>query len=282
MLNKPAGVTSRWAVDRVARLVRPAKAGHAGTLDPLATGVLVVCVGRASRLIGHVQAMVKSYRATFVLGCSSPTEDVEGPLTQLIDPPVPTRPALEAAAQALTGDNLQRPPAFSALKVAGQRAYDLARRGADVQLTPRPITVYRFEILRYDYPQVEAAVQCSSGTYVRSLGRDLAAAVGSAAVMSALVRTAVGLFDVETAIDPAALDRQTLPQHLRSPLDALGALPRITVTAEQCHKLWLGQPIDLPDGDPSAAEIAAVDAADRLAAIVRPKAGGLWPVHNFP
>ena len=122
-------MTSRDAVDCVQRLVRPLKAGHAGTLDPLASGVLVVCVGAATRLIEYVQRMTKQYTGAFLLGRRSPTEDIEGAVTELDSPPIPTLDQLTAAAAALTGTIQQRPPAFSAIKVAGRRAYDLARQG---------------------------------------------------------------------------------------------------------------------------------------------------------
>ena len=142
-VDKPAGITSRDAVDLVQRLARPAKVGHAGTLDPLATGVLVICVGSATRLIEYVQRMPKRYVGTFLLGRSSATEDVDGPITLLADPPIPATDQVEAAAEKFVGSLLQRPPVFSALKLAGRRAYDLARRGEAVELKPRPIEVYR-------------------------------------------------------------------------------------------------------------------------------------------
>jgi len=145
-LNKPAGVTSRRVVDDVQRLVRPAKVGHAGTLDPLATGVLVVCTGAATRLIEYVQQMPKSYTGTFLLGRQSPTEDVDGEVTELDSPPVPSWPEIEAAVRAFEGRIEQRPPAFSALKVGGRRAYDLARRGKSVELKSRPVTIHRISI----------------------------------------------------------------------------------------------------------------------------------------
>ena len=141
-VDKPAGMTSRDAVDLVQRLARPAKVGHAGTLDPLATGVLVICVGAATRLIEYVQRMPKRYVGTFLLGRSSTTEDIEGQVTLLSDPPIPAAAQIEAATEKFVGSLLQRPPAFSALKVAGKRAYDLARRGEAVELKPRPVEVY--------------------------------------------------------------------------------------------------------------------------------------------
>ncbi len=145
-INKPGGMTSRDAVDLVQRLARPAKVGHAGTLDPLATGVLVLCVGAATRLIEYVQRMPKRYTGTFLLGRHSPTEDCDGEVTMLVDPPIPTLGQVEAAVKQFVGRLMQRPPAYSALKVAGRRAYDLARRGEDVQLQPRPIEVHSLAV----------------------------------------------------------------------------------------------------------------------------------------
>ncbi len=165
-INKPTGRTSRWVVDQVQRLVRPAKAGHAGTLDPLASGVLIVCIGKATRLIDYVQEMLKHYRAVFLLGRNSPTEDIEGIVTELIEPPVPSLAEIESAAVNFVGETQQRPPAFSALKVDGQRAYKLARRGQTVELQPRPITVHSLQVIDYAYPALTLDIQCSGGTYV--------------------------------------------------------------------------------------------------------------------
>jgi tRNA pseudouridine(55) synthase len=151
-LNKPPGMTSRQAVDLVKRLVRPAKVGHAGTLDPLACGVLVVAIGKATRLIEFVQQAPKRYQATFLLGRTSPTDDVEGEITELFDPPIPSRAEIERASQQFVGTIEQRPPAFSAIKVGGRRAYDLARGGRAVELAPRPVAVYEISVLAYEYP----------------------------------------------------------------------------------------------------------------------------------
>ena len=135
--KKPPGITSRRVVDQVLRLVRPAKVGHAGTLDPLATGVLVIAIGQATRLVEYVHEWPKHYRGTFLLGRTSPTEDVDGQVTLLPNAPQPTLEQVQAAAAELVGESLQRPPAFSALKVDGQRAYKLARAGEAVDLVPR-------------------------------------------------------------------------------------------------------------------------------------------------
>ena len=180
-VDKPTGITSRDAVNRVERLFGKVKCGHAGTLDPLATGVLVICVGPATRLIQYVQRLPKQYRAVFQLGRESVTDDVEGEVELVAGAPEPTRAEIEAALPQFLGDILQRPPAHSAIKVDGQRAYDLARRGEEFELPARTISIYRLEVLRYEYPELELAIECGSGTYVRSLGRDLAAALGTAA-----------------------------------------------------------------------------------------------------
>src|ERR1051325_1327760 len=165
-INKPSGITSRRVVDRVARLVKPHKAGHAGTLDPLASGVLVVCVGQATRLIEYVQRMPKRYRATFLLGRSSPTEDIEGDVSELPGAPQPSLDQIEQAARGMLGQLAQRPPAFSAVKVDGRRSYDLARAGRAVELAPRTIEVHAIALVGYSYPQLELDIRCGSGTYV--------------------------------------------------------------------------------------------------------------------
>ncbi|HEY2760774.1 MAG TPA: tRNA pseudouridine(55) synthase TruB, partial [Pirellulales bacterium] len=164
ILDKPPGQTSRWVVDQVQRLVRPAKVGHAGTLDPLATGVLIVCVGPATRLIDYIHQLPKQYRAEFLFGRASSTEDITGEVSELSDPPQPTRDKIESALRKFTGEIQQRPPAFSALKVAGQRAYKLARQGKEVALAPRPVSIHNITLLDYVYPTLTLDVTCSTGT----------------------------------------------------------------------------------------------------------------------
>lgn len=275
-LHKPAGMTSRRVVDVVARLVRPARAGHAGTLDPLASGVLVVCVGRATRLMSYVQQMRKQYRACFLLGRSSPTDDVEGEVQMLASPPVPSREDVERACAVQWGEILQRPPVFSAIKVQGHRAYRLARAGETVELAARPVHVYRLEICRYDYPELELAIECSAGTYVRALGRDVAEALGTAAVMSSLVRTAVGPFTLADAVPLESLRPETLSQILRPPRDAVAMLPRVQLTPQQIQRIQHGQAVQLADCPQG--ELAACNPAGELVAVLRP-AGQMWRAH---
>lgn len=286
-VNKPHGLTSRDVVDRVERLVRPAKAGHAGTLDPLATGVLVVCVGQATRLIQHVQRMPKTYHATFLLGRSSETDDVEGDIVLVDDAPEPTRDSVESVLPQFRGAIQQRPPAHSAINVAGRRAYALARRGVAVDLPPRPVRIYSLEVRRYEYPELELDIDCGSGTYVRSLGRDIGAALGTAAVMSKLERTAIGTLRVEDSISPDNLTLEKVVHHLQPAITAVGDLPRVALSQAQLLEIRNGRPIltswlttDLPPLHGS--ELSAVDASGNLAALLYEKSPGeLWPAHNF-
>jgi tRNA pseudouridine55 synthase len=286
-LHKPTELSSRQAVNLVQRLVRPARAGHAGTLDPLATGVLIVCVGAATRLIGYIQRMSKRYTGTFLLGRQSPTEDVEGEVTELPDAPVPTHEQIIAAAAQFVGRVQQRPPAFSALKVAGRRAYDLARRGQQPQLPPRPVDVYRIDVVAYQYPELTLDVQCGSGTYIRSLGRDLAESLGTAAVMSALVRTSIGRFHLADAVNPRELNNDNLPGLLHPPLRAVDYLPRVRLSADQVRRLQTGLTItptvEWETPETVGNEIVAVDPSGTFIGILTPSpTGALKTLRNMP
>ncbi len=282
-LNKPPGITSRKAVDHVQRVVRPAKAGHAGTLDPLATGVLVVCVGPATRLIEFVQRMPKTYVGTFLLGRTSPTEDIEGEVTELPNPVVPSHDQILAAAERFVGRIQQRPPAYSAVKVQGQRAYKLARKEAPFELKPRPITIHRIEVLQYEYPALTLDIECGSGTYVRSLGRDLAESLGTGAVMSALQRTAIGSFRVSEAIDPEAVTKTSWTSDLLPPLRAVAALPQVELSPEEAQRIRNGQTIDRPVQAEETGELAAVDDQGRLLAVLTRRGDHLLgPLRNLP
>jgi tRNA pseudouridine55 synthase len=281
-VNKPSGITSRRVVDRVQRLVRPAKVGHAGTLDPLASGVLVLVVGQATRLVEYIQEMPKRYSATFLLGRTSTTEDVEGQVTELAGAVPPPRDKLEQAARELTGEIEQRPPSFSALMVSGRRAYDLARAGQEVELAPRGVHVFRLEIVRYEYPELCLEIECGGGTYVRSLGRDLAERAGTAAVMAALARTAIGPFRLADAIEPGALSAGNLKDHLLPPILAVrGRMGELVLSPAELERVAHGLTIDAPDvaGD----RCAAVDESGRLAAILGRRSGDAFrAAKSFP
>lgn len=259
-INKPAGLTSRDVVNQIQRVIRPVKIGHAGTLDPLATGVLVLCLGPATRLIPYVQQQKKLYHGTFLLGLSSDTEDIEGTVTECPPTVPPSRSALDAALPDFVGRIQQRPPAYSALKIAGERAYDLAHRGEKVELPPRPVEIHELQVTRYDYPQLELDIQCGSGTYVRSLGRDLARALGTDAVMSALVRQGIGDFRIHDAISTDTLiDRDAVRSHLLPPVQAVTELASWKLTADQLQRVRAGLTLaESPDGL-TGEEVAALD-----------------------
>ncbi|MEM9185828.1 MAG: tRNA pseudouridine(55) synthase TruB [Planctomycetota bacterium] len=294
-LNKPKGLTSRDAVNRVQWLVRQAegeggrlapkktssRVGHAGTLDPIATGVLVVCLGPATRLIEHVQRQPKRYRGTFLLGRRSPSDDVELEAELLADPPVPTVADIAAALPAFVGQIEQVPPAYSAIKIKGQKAYDLARKGQRVEIAPRPVTIHGIDIVRYDYPELVLGIRCGSGAYIRALGRDLAESLGTAAVMSELVRTAIGEFHVDDAISVQDLSEDILGGVVLPAEWAAPDLPRVELSAGQVVELRHGRPVDRPvAGDPPEIVLMTPD-GDFFGLGKIGRAGKLWPVRVF-
>jgi tRNA pseudouridine55 synthase len=269
-LDKPTGVTSRAAVDRVARPLRGVKVGHAGTLDPLASGVLVVAVGAATRLIEYVQRMPKTYRTVVRLGVWSDTLDADGQIVEVEHPDIPTDTAIRAALARQVGTIEQRPPAFSALKVAGRRAYDLARAGEAVDLAPRPVTIDRIDLLGYAWPRLDLEIACGSGTYIRSIARDLGEELGCGALVEVLVRTRIGPFTQAEAIDPWALSAETFPSQLRPAIEAIPDLPRLFLSDGQVEAVARGQAIAwehlgeaaIPEG-----EVALIGPAGALVAV---------------
>jgi tRNA pseudouridine55 synthase len=269
-VNKPSGLTSRRVVDIVQHLVRPERVGHAGTLDPLATGVLVVCVGSATKLIEYVQRMPKSYLGTFLLGRNSDTEDVEGEVVELADPPVPSLEEIVRVARSFIGEIMQRPPAFSALKINGRRAYKLARKGEEVELAPRPVSIYKIEVRSYQYPELELEIDCGGGTYIRTLGRNMAESLGTSAVMSALVRTGIGNFRLADALNPLILTNENIAGYMLPLAGAVDYLPRLELTAEEAVNVHHGRKIAQHNMSTSGEEIIAVDGEGKLLAILGP------------
>ena len=199
VVDKPGGWTSHDVVGKTRRLARTRKVGHAGTLDPMATGVLLLGLGKATRLLGHLALTDKDYDATIRLGQTTVTDDAEGDVLtdQPVDGVTPEDVAREVAA--LTGDLLQVPSAVSAVKVDGVRSYARVRAGESVELKPRPVTVSRFEVRAWRGPELDVSVTCSSGTYIRALARDLGAALGVGGHLTALRRTRVGPFTLADA-----------------------------------------------------------------------------------
>jgi tRNA pseudouridine55 synthase len=197
LLDKPCGVTSFEALYPIKRALGTGKVGHTGTLDKFASGLMIVLTGRALKQSAAFSACDKRYEGTICFGLETDTLDPEG--APVAEAPPPSREALEAVLPAFSGPLLQTPPKFSAIHVNGKRAHELARSGVDVVMKQRPVTVYAIELLSYESPFARIAVHCSSGTYIRSLARDIALAAASRAHLSALRRTQVGGFRVEDA-----------------------------------------------------------------------------------
>jgi tRNA pseudouridine55 synthase len=285
---KPAGPTSHDVVALVRRLASTKRVGHGGTLDPFASGVLPLFLGRATRLVEYHLGDRKGYRATVCFGASSTTDDLEGELTPS-EGPAPAREAVEAALAGFLGPISQRPPAYSAIKVAGRRAYAMARAGEAVDLAERSVTIDRLEIVEWDGSDAErpitvVEVDCSAGTYIRALARDLGAAVGSAAYLGALVRTASGPFRIGEAV-PIDLVREAAAggaaelEALLLPIDAgLDALPEIVASDDEVAALSRGQFIHLPRlPDDGGGVIRVRDRSGRLVAIASVRDGRLAP-----
>lgn len=231
LLDKPTGVTSAKAVASVKRLLpRGVKIGHTGTLDPMASGLLVVLLGRATRLSRYVTGLSKSYTATARLGAVSDTLDAEGEISEL-EGDIPTKEEICAELQRFTGEILQTPPMASAVKVDGERLYKAHRRGETVEREAREATVYAFELTGYDpnEPSASFEISCGGGTYVRTLISDLLEAVGSGAYLTALRRTSVGGLRVEDAVSPDSLSPEELPSRLVAMRGVVSHLPVVEV-----------------------------------------------------
>jgi tRNA pseudouridine55 synthase len=212
IVDKPGGMTSHDVVARLRRLAHTRRVGHAGTLDPMATGVLVIGIEKATRLLGHLALTEKTYEATIRLGQSTSTDDAEGEPTGGGPATEVTRGALEEEIAKLTGEILQVPSSVSAIKVNGQRAYKLTRAGQAPELAARPVTIYEFRVTAIrqegDYLDLDATIQCSSGTYIRALARDLGTALGTGGHLTALRRTAVGPYTLAQAHTLKNLEEQ--------------------------------------------------------------------------
>jgi tRNA pseudouridine55 synthase len=263
-------MTSRAVVDRALRwFPRKTKLGHTGTLDPLASGVMVLCLGRTTRLVEYVQRMNKAYHSIFTLGASSDTDDAEGTL-RAVSSADPGEAAVRRELAKLVGTLHQVPPAYSAAHVEGRRAYELARGGQEVQLEARPVQVYALKLVRYCYPEVEVEVECGKGTYIRSLARDLGTALGVGAYVSKLRRTRVGPFTPQQATPLDAPCPTLLPAAL-----ALADLPHAQIAPTDVARLRQGQPVPLLVGLDS--DSAAIWAAGTLVAIGRIHDGRVYP-----
>lgn len=282
-LNKPAGPTSHDMVARVRRGTRVKKIGHAGTLDPLATGVLVLCVGAATRLSEYVMDSTKTYRARVQFGAQTNTYDAEGEIVAQSDVPV-EREAILAALDGFRGDIQQIPPMYSAIKRGGQKLYHLARAGETVELEPRPVTIHRLDLLAWEPPVATLEIQCSPGTYIRSLAHDLGQVVGAGAYLAALERTASGQFTTANAVtwdDFAAAIEAGTWEELLLPADmALADHPAVHLDAERLTRVRNGIWVRADDGSGPPGTLArAYDPEGRFVAVLE-RRGSKWKPHK--
>jgi tRNA pseudouridine55 synthase len=247
VVDKPGGMTSHDVVSRVRRLAGTRKVGHAGTLDPMATGVLVVGINRATRLLGHLQLTDKAYDATIRLGVSTTSDDADGEIVSTASTDDVSDQAVRDALGAMVGVVEQVPSAVSAIKVDGRRAYDLVRSGEQVDLAPRPVRIHSIEMgaVRRDGSglEVDASVRCSSGTYIRAIARDVGAALGVGGHLTALRRTAVGAFDLSQAstLDQLGDDLRVVPIEDA----ARAAFPAIDLSEQHAADVSFGRRIEL-------------------------------------
>jgi tRNA pseudouridine55 synthase len=225
LVDKPSGMTSHDVVDRVRRVLHMKRIGHAGTLDPMATGLLIILVGKATRLSQYLMSLDKEYEGTITLGQTTNTHDAEGEVVLTREVPALTREALAEVMATFVGDQYQTPPMFSAKKQDGVPLYKLARKGREVEREPRFVRVSSFELLRFELPQFDVRLRCSKGTYVRTLAHDLGEKLGCGAHLSALRRTATDRFTVAQAVplaelqamDPAGVRRILLTSYEAAP-----------------------------------------------------------------
>lgn len=285
-VNKPAGMTSYGVVAAVKRLTGQRRVGHAGTLDPDATGILPVCLGKATRIVEFFMSAVKVYVAEIELGACTDTYDAAGEITSRGDASSLTREDVETALDGFRGIIEQTPPMYSALKHQGRPLYDLAREGVTVERASRRVTIHRLELLEWRFPLLKIEVECSKGTYIRSLAHDLGQRLGCGAYLKMLERTRYGIFDIEHAVTLEQV-RETSEggglEGLLFPIDAaLGGMVRVDVDEAEETALKQGKPMtkeleNEPDTGPFHHYRRAYNQAGEFIAILhRDKDAGLW------
>jgi tRNA pseudouridine55 synthase len=276
LLDKPSGVSSTQALQRVRRLLQAAKAGHAGTLDPMATGMLPLCFGQATKASGQLLGSAKAYRACLKLGAATDTGDADGHV--IGESPVPAlgNEQVLGVLDALVGPGMQVPPMHSALKHQGRPLYELARRGEEVPRAPRAVTIRRLDLVRLDAREIEFQVVCSKGTYVRVLGEEIAARLGTVGHLGALHRLWVEPFEQDSMVSMEEIERwaatggsaEQSPDWLLPVDTAFRRLRRLDLTAFQAGHLAQGRVLEAPPGVEPAARIAAYDQTGRFLGLV--------------
>jgi tRNA pseudouridine55 synthase len=267
VIDKPAGMTSHDVVDRIRKRFGTRRVGHAGTLDPDATGVLILGLGRATRFLSYAQASIKRYRTTAVFGVTTTTQDAAGEVVERRAVNV-SEAQVRAVAAEHTGDLDQVPPMVSAVRVGGERLYKKARRGEEVERATRPVTIYQLEVLSFseDPPEAVLDVRCSAGTYVRTLVHDIGASLGCGAHLRSLRRTEAGGFVETDAIELDAVEKE----HLLPLADAVRDLPRIEIEDDAARLVANGRRLELPSADLVEDEhFALVNHGDLIAVYAR-------------
>jgi tRNA pseudouridine55 synthase len=266
-LDKPYGQSSHDIVNAIRRLAAIRRVGHAGTLDPLATGLLIVCLGRATRLLEYLTGQPKTYLATIQLGQETNTYDAEGEITA--ERPVDiTSQQLSAALAKFRGPIEQLPPMYSAVKVGGQPLYRLARKGQSVERPARTVTIHQLDLLSWQDTILTLRIHCSSGTYIRSIAHDLGQELECGAFLAALRRTETGRFSLEDAVPLSQLSQNDWRSHLQPTDSAVGHLPRLELTSSEALTLYHGQAIPRRPDQPVDALVRAYDGRSRFVGVV--------------
>lgn len=244
-IDKPVDMTSHDVVDYVRKLTGERRVGHGGTLDPFATGVLVVAIGKATRLLEYTRALRKTYHAVCMLGATSDTDDRTGKISKFKAQHTKQIPKLniQTILKQFTGEIEQTPPAYSAVKIQGKKMYELARSGTQVDAKSRHVTVYDIKLLHYKYPELELEITCGSGTYIRAIARDLGKNLGTGGYAKSLRRLAIGDFTAEDAVPLTGLVATNMATHLLPPEGLVSHLPHITLTESQLHGFQQGKQI---------------------------------------
>lgn len=280
-IDKPQGLTSHDVVGRVRRVSGIRRVGHAGTLDPLATGVLVVCVGWATRFVEYVVGQPKSYEATVRLGQTTDSYDADGAITA--ERPVEVELAeIEAALVDFRGEIRQRAPVYSAIKQGGQPLHKRARRGETVEAPVRDVTIYALSVIAYEPPDLELRIVCSSGTYIRSLAHDLGQTLGCGGHIAALRRTAVGEFTVQDAVPLDALAPESWMRYLQPSDVAVAHLPAIQLEADAAAEMRYGRPVAVESGEPDGALLRVYNESGHMLGVAETDGGLLRVRKNVP
>ncbi|HEV2130387.1 MAG TPA: tRNA pseudouridine(55) synthase TruB [Longimicrobiaceae bacterium] len=282
-VEKPEGPTSHDVVAIARRALRTRRIGHTGTLDPFASGLLLLCMGPATRLAEYLTALPKSYRATLRLGEATDTDDLKGEILQRTEAWRDlTEAEVRSALEQQSGTIEQLPPLYSAKKVEGERMYAAARRGERPERTPVQITVNRIELLAFSSPEVEFEVDCSSGTYIRAIARDVGEALGVGAHLRTLRRTRIGEHTVESALSIESLEEgERVQRAMLTPLQAIRHLHRVTVEEASIGVVRHGGAISAPQELADGAPVALASAAGDLLAIAESRGGSLQPRKVF-